>query len=238
MKQNQLTQNQHGSMFPIGEITQRFLDHVKMHPGKVLDIGAAYGVTTVPALEQGAEVTAVDLSAEQLATLTANCPATKRPRLETLAGQFPDAFPVAERQRYYDTILASHVFHFYGPAAFAHAAQSIYQLLKPTGKLFVQCFTPYHTFMANMIPSFEQKQAAGDPWPGLTEASNDFALIPNLLPPLVNLMSPEILQREFQQQGFVIDHVGFTPCPPSLGKDTFVMDGREWVGLIAHKPGV
>lgn len=100
----------------------------------------------------------------------------------------------------------------------------------------MQCFTPYHRFMENFIPAYERNLKLHKTWPGLTRNSNQYSLIADKLPPLVNLMNPDVLKREFKQAGFIIEKCTFTPCPKKLGKTLFVLGGKEWVGLIARKP--
>ncbi len=234
MRRAKFTNNKHGSMFPLARYTKAFLSYVKKHPGQVLDIGAAYGVTSIPALEAGANVTAMDLSAEQLSALKEHTDQRVVNHLTLVVGHFPEDL-ILEKNKY-DAILASHILHFLGPKEFKIAIKKMYQILKPKGKIFVQCFTPYHRFTEAFIPVYERNCLQGKPWPGLMQCSNDYALIPNKLPPMVNLMDPEILCREFSKAGFVIEQCKFTACPKSLGKPLFVLNGKEWVGLIAHKP--
>jgi SAM-dependent methyltransferase len=226
------TQNHHGSAFPLSKYTRAFISHARKQGGVVLDIGAGYGTASLPALSAHTRVIANDISREQLDMIREAAPLRFERKLTLLEGAFPD-FDLDANSL--DAILASHVMHFLGPDAFRAGARKLHLWLKPGGKVFLLCFTPYHRFMAKMIPDYERALAYADEWPGLTEDSDLYALVPGLLPKTVNLMDPTILAREFIHAGFRIERVEFTPCPPELNPEYFPLDGREWVGLIAYK---
>lgn len=226
------TQNRHGYTFPLSKYTNAFIDHAKQHRGTLLDIGAAYGVTSIPALLAGANVIANDISEEQLEMLRQDTPENVRANLTLLAGRFPD-FDLPPNSL--DGILASHVLHFLDPKTFRLATAKLYLWLKPGAKIFVQCFTPYHKFMEKMIPEYHQKIANKESFPGYIERSGEYVLVQDLLPQKVNLMDPTVLAREFIAAGFQIESVEFLACPPNINADFFPLDGREWVGLVAYK---
>lgn len=226
------TQNRHGYTFPLSKYTNAFIDHAKQHQGTVLDIGAAYGVTTIPALLTGAKVIANDMSSEQLDILKQETPEQVRANLTLLTGRLPN-FDLPANSL--DGILASHVLHFLDPETFRVAVAKCYAWLKPGAKMVVQCFTPYHKFMASYIPEYHQKIASKDGFPGYTDHSGDYVLVGGLLPETVNLMDPTVLAREFIAAGFQIESAEFLACPPGLNPDFFPLDGREWVGMIAYK---
>jgi SAM-dependent methyltransferase len=226
------TKNRHGAMFPLAKYTQAFVDYAKKHGGTYLDIGAAYGVTTIPALEGGAKVIANDLSVEQLAILQENTPEHLRANLTLLPGRFPE-FDLPEQSL--DGIVASHVLHFLEPMVFRSAIKILYRWLKPGGKIFVQNFTPYHKFMASFIPQYHQNIARGEAFPGYTEHSENYVLLQDYLPSKINLLDPTVMAREFIAAGFQVESVEFTPCPPGLSEEFFPLDGREWVGFRGQR---
>jgi SAM-dependent methyltransferase len=234
MSTERLTQNRHGSAFPLSKYTRAFISHARKHGGVVLDIGAGYGTASLPALSAHTRVIANDISHAQLESIRQAAPLRFERRLTLLEGEFPD-FDLEANSL--DAILASHVLHFLEPDAFRTGTKKLHDWLKPGGKLFVLCFTPYHRFMAKMIPDYERALASSEAWPGLTRDSDRYALVPGLLPKTVNLMDPTILAREFILAGLRIERVEFTPCPPDLNPEYFPLDGREWTGLIAYKSG-
>jgi cyclopropane fatty-acyl-phospholipid synthase-like methyltransferase len=226
------TINRHGYTFPLSKYTNAFIDYARTNQGTLLDIGAAFGVTTIPALLAGAKVIANDLSEEQLAILKQDTPEQVRTNLTLLTGRLPE-FDLPANSL--DGILASHVIHFLDPETLRIAIAKCHLWLKPGAKIFVQCFTPYHKFMEKFIPEYHRKIANKDPFPSYTEHSGDYVLVQDLVPQKVHLMDPTVLAREFIAAGFQIESVEFFPCPPNINADYWPLDGREWVGLIAYK---
>ena len=232
MSTDRLTQNHHGSAFPLSKYTRAFVSHARKHGGVVLDIGAGYGVASLPALSARTRVIANDISRAQLDAIRQAAPPRFEQQLTLLEGAFPH-FDLEANSL--DAVLASHVLHFLEPDAFRAGLKKLQNWLKPGGRVFVLCFTPYHRFMAKMIPDYERALASAEEWPGLTTDSDRYALVPGLLPKIVNLMDPTILAREFMLARFRIERVEFTPCPPDLNPEYFPLDGREWAGLIGYK---
>ncbi|SAK43676.1 Methyltransferase domain protein [Caballeronia glebae] len=232
MSGERLTESRHGSAFPLSKYTRAFIRFARKRGGVVLDIGAGYGTASVPALSKRTRVIANDISRAQLEQIRQAAPAELASNLVLLEGAFPHYDLEASSL---DAILASHVLHFLAPDDFRVGITRLYDWLKPEGKAFVLCFTPYHRFMAKMIPDYERAVASGSAWPGLTENSDRYALVPKLLPATVNLMDPTVLAREFLRAGFRLECVEFTPCPRGLNPEYFPLDGREWAGLIAYK---
>src|SRR5262245_39091772 len=57
---------------------------------QVLEIGAAYGVATIPDLQKGAKMIANDLDERHLQVLKKNIPEECKPRLQTMTARFPN----------------------------------------------------------------------------------------------------------------------------------------------------
>ncbi|WP_321798930.1 class I SAM-dependent methyltransferase [Caballeronia sp. J97] len=232
MSGERLTESRHGSAFPLSKYTRAFIRFARKRGGVALDIGAGYGTASLPSLSRRTRVIANDISRAQLEQIRRAAPAGLEHNLVLLEGAFP-RYDLEESSL--DAILASHVLHFLAPDDFRAGVARMHDWLKPGGKAFVLCFTPYHRFMAKMIPDYERAVASGSAWPGLTDDSDRYALVPKLLPATVNLMDPTILAREFLHAGFRIECTEFTPCPRGLNPEYFPLDGREWAGLIAYK---
>src|SRR5690348_11236078 len=80
----------------------------------LLEVGAAYGNATLPALRAGATVIANDLSASQLQVLASAAADADRKRLVLLPARFPDDVRLGEGGL--AAILAAQVLHFFdGP---------------------------------------------------------------------------------------------------------------------------
>ena len=78
---------------------------------KILDLGAGEGSVTLPFLELGARVTAVDISESQLTSLKAKC-AKYADNFETYCGNVFDAIRLAQQSgKQYDVIVANSFLH-------------------------------------------------------------------------------------------------------------------------------
>jgi SAM-dependent methyltransferase len=105
-----------------------------------LEIGAAYGVTVLPALAAGAAVIANDVDPKHLEIL--------RERAGPLAGKlslFPGKFPneVHLPDSSVAAILVARVLHFFDGATIEESARTIFRWLVPDGKVFITAETPY-----------------------------------------------------------------------------------------------
>ena len=131
--------------------------------GESLDIGCAYGVATLAALERGARICACDMEPQHLALLEQRTPESQRSRLRTLVGVLPGvSFPPSS----FDAILASRVLHFLTGDDLRLALAAMSDWLKPGGHLFLVADTPYMPRWNQVVPAYEAARSAGDPWPG------------------------------------------------------------------------
>ena len=197
-----------------------------------LEIGAAYGVATLIALQQGLRVIANDLDKNHLAELYQRVPVGQRDQLTLLPGSFPDEIDLPEKS--VGTILSCRVFHFFDGDTIRRAMQKIYSVLDWNGQAIIIAETPYLKFYKDFIPIYEKRVSEGAEWPGLVEvkiyspperAAN--------LPPFMNFLDPEVLTREARLAQLEVVH-----CK-TFSRDNFPddirLDGRESVVLIAKK---
>jgi SAM-dependent methyltransferase len=206
----------------------RFADYAGTRRDQVLDIGCAYGVATRAALERGAWVTACDMEKGHLDILEEETPVELRQRLRTVVGCLPDMdFP----NESFGAILCARVLHFLLAAQIRSALAKMYGWLKPGGAIFLVADTPYTGFWQSTAADYEQRKAAGNEWPGLIE---DIApllgqgKVPDGMLPYINPMDPDVLSRECERAGFVVEEARFT------GRDGN-MEGRHHAGVIATK---
>jgi SAM-dependent methyltransferase len=210
----------------LNALSQLFIDYCRHATLPVLDVGAAYGIATAAALEAGATVVANDLEAGHLAELPPH------PRLQLLAGRFPDFdLPPASL----GAVHASNVLHFLNGPEITLGALKVAQWLTPGGRVFIHAGTPYQQPFSRFIPRYEERVAAGDPWPGyipdtkLVSSHRRLAQIPRA----IHLLDPQVLSHVFRSAGFTIDNAWYYrrhDLPRSMH-----LDGREGVAMIAHK---
>ncbi|MDD5271871.1 MAG: SDR family NAD(P)-dependent oxidoreductase, partial [Methylovulum sp.] len=215
--------------------SKAFADFSGKAQGEVLDIGCAYGIASIAALEQGAKVLAVDMEVQHLDILLQRLSETARGRIATQTGMLPDIDFADNR---FNAIHACRVLHFLPPEAIRLTLQKMYRWLQPGGKLFVVTDSPYVGYWRVTAEVYAARKQSGDVWPGF------IADVPALLntpqaqqgPRCVNPLDPDILSRECLAAGFLVEQCGFE------GSDIFpeckgtALAGLEHAGIIAVKP--
>jgi len=231
------TLNGTGFMFKVlDEYAEEFIRFAGETDGEVLDIGCAFGIATIAALEAGGRVTACDLDPRHLKILTENTPEALRSRLTCVTGQLPD---IDLPEESYDAILCSRVLHFLDGSAVDASVRNMNRWLKPGGRLYLVADTPYGIWR-KLIPIFEAKRARGDRWPGMMiglENYLPFAPKDRAIegPPFMNLLDPDLLTRICTEAGFEVERASFIERSDFSGLGR--MDGRENTGIRAIKPG-
>ena len=231
------TLNGTGFMFKVlDEYAEEFIRFAGETDGEVLDIGCAFGIATIAALEAGGRVTACDLDPRHLKILTENTPEALRSRLTCVTGQLPN---IDLPEESYDAILCSRVLHFLDGSAVDASVRNMNRWLKPGGRLYLVADTPYGIWR-KLIPIFEAKRARGDRWPGMMiglENYLPFAPKDRAIegPPFMNLLDPDLLTRICTEAGFEVERASFIERSDFSGLGR--MDGRENTGIRAIKPG-
>jgi SAM-dependent methyltransferase len=215
------------------QITIALLDWLRTlrHPAPVvLDIGSGLGVGTLPLLEAGARVIALDIEESHLASIrqVAECRSVAE-RLITVAGRFPGSL----RFDQLDAIHCSNVLHFLPGSDIVTGAARMYGWLKPGGKVFLQVGTVYAGHIKQLLPIFEHRRQAGVRWAGETFAAKVYvaAEFRDATPPFMNYLDSAPLLEAFKAAGFTIDREWYYTrhgLPENLRRD-----GREHFGIIA-----
>jgi len=230
------TLNGTGFMFRVlDEYAEDFIQFTGQTDGAALDIGPAFGVTTIAALKAGGRVTACDPDPRHLQILAENTPEALRSNLTCITDRLPDINLADES---YDAILCSRVLHFLDGSAIDASVRNMFRWLQPGGRLYLIADTPYGIWR-KFIPIFEARRARGDRWPGLMiglENYLPFAPGDRAMdgPPFMNLLDPELLTRICSDAGFDVQRASFIDRSDfgGLGR----MDGRENAGILAIKP--
>jgi SAM-dependent methyltransferase len=197
--------------------------------GEVLDIGCAYGIATLAALENGAQVLACDMEPKHLAILDQRIPTDCRERYRSMPAILPavDFAPDS-----FAAILASRVLHFLTGADIELTVSKMYTWLKPGGRLYLVADSPYTGPWAQHSGDYERRKAAGDRWPGLFTDYASFLSAgtdPSTHPDFINPLDPDILKRVCADTGLEILTAGF------LSSATKHANGRDHAGIIARK---
>lgn len=229
-----VTLNQMGYMLSQPEkYIQAFIDFSGHAPGPVLDIGAAYGLATIPALENGAYVIANDLDERHLQILKNKVPPSHLKRLKIKPGRMPNEIDFAENSL--GGVLASRVLSFVLPEETELSFEKIFKWLKPGGKFFFLGGSPYMGTFQKFLPTYLRRKAEGYEWPGFIE--NIPYCTPERacdLPGFVHLLDKEVLSRSLKKVGFFIEQIGYNAALEMCPED-MKLDGREQIGAIAVK---
>lgn len=213
--------------------SQLFIDAVPFLEDWVLDIGAAYGVTTIPCLKKGGCIVANDIEPRHLYILSQKTPRRLMNQLYLLPGKFPDDIEFPENS--FAAIHAAGVLHFLTPDLFEAALQKIFNLLKPGGKFYFITTTPFVRLFSEFLPTFRQRKEQCHPWPGLIEDSSPFNKGNRYaIPKLLNLFDIETTQKVLIKFKFAIERIDYIPYPKA--PIHIRGDGRDTIGVIAVKP--
>jgi polyketide synthase PksJ len=214
------------------EYSQLFIEHASKSSGFVLDIGAAYGVSTIPALKGGAYVIANDLDERHLDILWQRTPIQDRSRLLLKPGKFP--YEVNFPPDTLDGILASGVLHYLSVDELEEAMRVIYKLLKTNGKFFFFTSTPHIGLFKDFLPVYQERKQAQIKWPGYI--TNCWVYAPNrknFIPKKIHLLDEDILEPFFLSLGFQIEqksYVSMIGYAPDIHTN-----GKEYIGFVLKK---
>lgn len=211
--------------------SQEFVSFAGSASNEVLDVGCAYGIATLAALNAGASVLAADIELGHLQILESRVPAEQRARLRTQVTTLPDSdFPDSS----FDAVLAARVIHFLDGPQIGEFFRKAFSWLRPGGKLFIIADSPYTGPWAKVSADYEARKAQGEAWPALQREYVRF-LSPGAdaskHPQFINPMDPDILERELRAAGFVLEKCAFIagahPRSPA----------NAHAAAIARKPG-
>jgi ubiquinone/menaquinone biosynthesis C-methylase UbiE len=155
--------NEHGRLerHPVErDVTWRFLDRYLPTNGKILEVGAATGVYTIPLAKKGFSVTAVDFSSN----LIEKCKDRTRElglknRVTCLVADARDLSQVTDRD--YDTVLLlGPLYHLVEEEDRKTALKEVYQRMKPGGVIFSAFISRYGFWsdIMHTIPHFIEYQ--------------------------------------------------------------------------------
>lgn len=198
--------------------------------GLTLDLGCAYGIASLTALERGARVVACDMDRGHVQVLLSKTPPDARGRLCGVVAEMPK---IAFQPNSFAAILCSRALHFLNGNDVNDTVAAMAVWLEPGGKVFLIADTPYTGFWARGAADYEKRKAAGDPWPGfipdvtvyLPEQAKTGTRLRHLNP-----MDPDTLARACKEAGLIVEHADFSGRPDQP-------DSKTHAGVIAAKSG-
>lgn len=230
------TKNNMGYMHTLSAYSVEFIQFASCFSLPALDIGCAYGVATIPALELGVDMYAIDLDQRHLDILKSRVDTRLKDKLTLLHGSFPENFNFPENK--FSAILMSRIFTFLTPEQIKNGLQKVYNWLAPGGKIFLVNHSPYIKKFENYLAEYESRKTKGDPYPGLITNLKNYPELYNThqLPETINVMDKDIYEREFKKIGFTIEKLEYFHAPEIEPAKTIALDGRELIGGIMKKP--
>ena len=210
----------------------KFTGDSEEQPVRVLDIGAGFGVASIPALKHGARVIANDIEKSHLDTIRKEASDLGyEDHLETVVGRFPGDLVFTELA----AIHCSNVLHFLRGDEIVAGATHMHSWLRRGGKVFIQVGTIYAGHIKRLLPQFEERRRNGVKWAGETDRARDFVLpdFRTATPEFMNYLDGSPLVEAFEAAGFQTERAWYytrTGLP-----EVFLNDGREHFGYIGCK---
>ncbi len=229
------TLNKMGYMMAKPEsLNQAFIDFALMAEAPVLDIGCAYGVATIPALQNGATVIANDADERHLQLLKSLVPVSCLERLHLKPGRIPDDLDFPEESL--GAVLASRVLNFIHPSKLEESFHLIFKWLKRSGQFFYLGGSPWFGTYKSFIPQYEQNRKNHKPWPGFIDSIKDYASPERAinLPEFVTLLDKDEVKRLMTQAGFKIQALSYASVDEENPRE-MKLDGREYISAIGVK---
>jgi SAM-dependent methyltransferase len=231
-----VTLNQMGYMLSQPEeFNQAFIDFASQADGPLLDIGAAYGIATLAALEKGAYVIANDIDERHLVILKSKAPPQHLNRLEFKLGHVPDTIDFSSNSL--AGVLASRVLNFLFPEQLEEAIRKIFKWLKPSGRFFILGATPAMQTFSEFYPIYKKRKREGQPWPSFIQDLHRWVPKEEAqnLPNHIILFEEEFLVNLLKNTGFIIHKVGYSSVSSSDPENP-AQKIVDTIGIIALKP--
>jgi len=249
-----------------GLIGHHFAEYNSKLPpeSQVMDVGAAwYGVNTIPALQAGHIVHAVD-SRKELKALAARAKQVATDisdnyfwehwahRLRLHAGRIPEPYDLPDSS--IDSIMMGSVLHFLNPEEVHLALLEAFRVLKPGGKIFLEAQTPYMKgldYWRRTLWKDRSVLAEDLEWPW--QIHNENRQSPTLREiKYINLFDITRMRKALKNAGFSVKKIGYFARIDFPGNKEFHGDDRslreyfmsnrsshskfETVGAVADKP--
>ena len=217
----------------LDRVSQAFVDESGCESKVLLEIGAAYGVASLEALQKGkSRIIANDLDSTHLKILKNRANPKHLDRLTLLPGSFPDELDIQPES--IDCLLIVRVLHFFEGEQIVSALVKAKEWLKPGGRIFAVTETPYLRSLEKFIPVFEERVQKQEEWPGYFDFSIDGEFTrTDHLPPFMHFFTPDTLGKLFIETGFQIEFGEF--LDRSDYPDDLRYTGKESTGIIARK---
>lgn len=237
------TMNKKGAMWnSIYSISEEFISHASRGEGVHFEIGSAYGNIAIEALKRGCKnYIANDLDIRHLKILSRimqEYHSNLTDHLKIIHGSYPNEVELESGS--IDSILISRVLHFLSPEKISAVVKDMHRILKPGGKIYALCVSPYSTGIKDFIPVFEAAKKRGQKYPGYTTEKwkyidkniVDDQTQKSMAVDIFNFFDLDSYPEYFNDKDFQIEKTIYIPYEK---KSVFSMDGRETTGAVIIK---
>ncbi len=223
------TLNQTGFMKSSLDIfSQKFIEYSASAVLPVLEIGAAYGAATLPALRNNATIIANDIDERHLTILYRRVPPEHLSNLYLKLGHFPANldFP----KNCLAAVLICRVAHFLTGDEIELGLKKVHEWLAPGGKLFFISMSPYHHILTEkFLPLYKKRLLKGEKWPGIINNMKTYNPTESKdIPDFLHVFDEELMQRLLSSYGFEIEEMSTF--------DYVSSNDKGYLGFIAIKP--
>jgi hypothetical protein len=129
----------------------------------------------------------------------------------------------------FNGILCALVLHFLDGPGVERAVAALFRWLAPGRALYATVITPSNSYYRVTRDLYAERVRRGEPWPLHPERWR------SQLPALVHLFEDDTLRRVLESAGFVVGGLRYF-CYRNF-PEHFRTGGREYLSVIAHKPG-
>ncbi len=201
MKNNKIvTLNKQGFMRLDSDIcSDKWVELARKNSGYYLELGAAYGETSLRALKASAEskIISNDIEIKHLEILANRTDIKYKDRLILNCSAFPENFQIPNNS--INAVLFCRLGHFFTTKQMLASLTKIHNILLPGGDLFFTALAPYHySLKEKFLPTFLERLKQDDPNPGYISDMSIYMPDPNsskFVPKFMNCFSPQSLDK-------------------------------------------
>ena len=180
-----------------------------------VDIGAAYGVASLYAIDQGVKhIIAIDPEQSHLDYIEQQFNTQhqqKGSQIELACGYFPKTVNLDNDK--VSAILIARVLHFLNGQEITDLLKQAYKILIPGGRIFISTISPYVNLLLSHIDTYEEKENSDNiEWPGeindlrkyLPESDHEHNQ------KFGHVLTPKVLSKHLEKAGFEIVKAKFS----------------------------
>ncbi len=196
------------------KLMRTFVSFASKSDKPCVDVGAAFGVASLYALDQGVKnVIAIDPEQSHIDHIAQQFSAMQQDdqQIELHCGYFPKTVKLENYT--VSAILIARVLHFLSGEEITALLEQAYNILMPGGKIFISTISPYVKPLLNYIETYEQHENADNvEWPGMIDNLRQY------LPEAAHkhnqksghVLTPKVLSKHLKKAGFEIETAKFS----------------------------